>query len=103
MKRGITPFAALLLVIIYSGFNGGALAQTITGRISGTVTDANGAAVPGVTVKLINEARQQVRNEAGGPSGFSLQTNLPVDNYCVRVEHQGFEKATKTGHTLVAD
>src|SRR5262249_47306938 len=103
MKRRITPFAALLLVMIYCGFSGGALAQTITGRISGTVTDANGAAVPGVTVKLINEATQQVRNATADPNGFYVATNLPVGNYSVTVEHQGFKKATKTGYTLVAD
>src|SRR5262245_13839915 len=103
MKRGITPFAALLLVLIYSGFSGGALAQAITGRISGTVTDANGAAVPGVTVKIINEATQQVRNATADPNGFYVATNLPVGNYSVTVEHQGFKRATKTGYNLVAD
>src|SRR5262249_19461853 len=103
MNRRITPFAALLLVLIYSGFSGGALAQTITGRISGTVTDANGAAVPGVTVKIINEATQQVRNATADPNGFYVATNLPVGNYSVADEHQGFKRATKTGYNLVAD
>src|SRR5262245_53222298 len=54
MNRRITPFAALLLVIIYGAFSSGLLAQTITGRISGTVTDASGGAVPGATVKVTN-------------------------------------------------
>src|SRR5437867_4340715 len=31
-------------------------AQTATGEINGTVTDPNGAAVPGAMVKLINQA-----------------------------------------------
>jgi hypothetical protein len=43
MNRRIIPFAVLLLVIIYSGFSGGALAQTITGRISGTITEPTAA------------------------------------------------------------
>src|SRR5262245_51341253 len=96
MNSRTTPFATLLLVIACSVFGGGALAQTITGRISGTVTDSNGAAVPGVTVKIINEATQQVRNATADPNGFYVATNLPVGNYSVTVEHQGFKKATKT-------
>ena len=103
MNRRITPFAALFLVIIFGGLSGGALAQTITGRISGTVTDANGGAVPGVTVKIINEATQQVRSAMADSNGFYVATNLPVGNYSVTVEHQGFKKATKTGYNLVAD
>src|SRR5215471_1244604 len=103
MKRSITPFAALLLLVICSCFSGGALAQTITGRISGTVTDSNGAAVPGVTVKIINEATQQVRSAMADPNGFYVATNLPVGNYSVTVEHQGFKKVTKTGYNLVSD
>src|SRR3989475_4267702 len=102
MNRRITPFAALLLVIIYGAFSSGALAQTITGRISGTVTDTNGAAVPGVAVKIINEATQQSRSATTDPNGFYVATNLPVGNYSVTIEHRGFKKATKTGYNLVA-
>jgi Carboxypeptidase regulatory-like domain len=103
MNRRITPFAALLLIIIYGVFSSGAPAQTITGRISGTVTDASGAAVPGVTVKIINEATQQPRSAMTDPNGFYVATNLPVGNYSVTIEHRGFKKATKTGYNLVAD
>ncbi len=103
MNSRITPFASLLLVIVCIGFSGGALAQTITGRISGTVTDSTGAAVPGVTVKITNEATQQPRSAMTDPNGFYVATNLPVGNYSVTIEHQGFKKATKTGYNLVAD
>jgi carboxypeptidase family protein len=103
MNRRITPFVALLLLVICSGISSGALAQTITGRISGTVTDSNGAAVPGVTVKIINEATQQTRNATTDPNGFYVATNLQVGNYSVTIEHRGFKKATKTGYNLVAD
>ena len=103
MNSRTTPFATLLLVIACSVYGGGALAQTITGRISGTVTDSNGAAVPGVSVKIINAATHQVRNATADPNGFYVATNLPVGDYSVTVEHQGFKKATKTGYNLVAD
>jgi hypothetical protein len=103
MNRRIITTAAALLALICTGFSSGLLAQSITGRISGAVTDASGAAVPGVTVKITNEATQQSRSAATDPNGFYVATNLPVGNYTVTVERQGFKKATKTGYNLVAD
>jgi hypothetical protein len=103
MNSRITPFAALLLAVVCIGFSGGAMAQTITGRISGAVNDSSGAAVPGVTVKITNEATRQTRNAMTDSNGFYVATNLPVGNYTMTIEHQGFKKATKTGYNLVAD
>ncbi|MBO0723270.1 MAG: carboxypeptidase regulatory-like domain-containing protein, partial [Blastocatellia bacterium] len=86
-----------------AGFCSDFMAQTITARISGTITDSSGAVVPGVSVKIINEATQQTRSARSDPNGFYVVTNLPVGNYSVAVEHQGFKKALKTGYNLVAD
>jgi hypothetical protein len=103
MTRRITPFATLVLAIIFGGFSSGALAQTITGRISGTVTDPSGAAVPGATVKVTNVGTDISRTAMTDPNGFYVVTNLPVGAYAVLVEKQGFKKSNKTGYTLVAD
>jgi hypothetical protein len=78
-------------------------AQTIFGRISGTVADASGAAVPGATVRITNEATQLTRDVTTDPNGFYVATNLPVGAYRVTVEAQGFKKSAKTGYELVAD
>jgi hypothetical protein len=96
MNRRIITTAAALLALICTGFSSGLLAQSITGRISGAVTDASGAAVPGVTVKITNEATQQSRSAATDPNGFYVATNLPVGNYTVTVEHQGSALSTLT-------
>src|SRR5215813_6739811 len=103
MNRRITPFAVSLLLVICSGFSIGAFAQTITGRISGTVTDASGAAVPGATIKVTNVGTDISRTAMTDPNGFYVVTNLPVGDYAVLVEKQGFKKSNKTGYTLVAD
>ncbi|MFN8003165.1 MAG: carboxypeptidase-like regulatory domain-containing protein [Acidobacteriota bacterium] len=100
MYRRTLSMLALLLCL---GVSSVVLAQTITGRISGTVTDANGAAVPGVAVKITNDATQQVRTAMTDTNGFYVATNLPVGNYTVSIEHQGFKQARKTGYNLVAD
>src|SRR6266542_5784830 len=66
MNRRITPLVALLLAIIYGAFSSGALAQTITGRISGTVTDASGAAIPGASIKITNANTDVIRTVMAG-------------------------------------
>lgn len=103
MNRRINPLVALLLAIIYGAFSSGALAQTITGRISGTVTDGTGAAIPGASIKITNANTDVIRTVMADPNGFYVATNLPVGNYSVTVEHHGFKKATKTGYDLGAD
>lgn len=100
MNRKAIPIATLMLALCCFS---SAWAQTITGRISGTVTDAAGAAVPGATIIITNEATQQSRNAMADSNGFYVATNLPVGNYSISVEHQGFKKSKKTGYNLVAD
>ena len=49
-----------LWVVIFVG--SGAFAQTVTGTISGTVTDPNGAVVAGANVALINDQTYEKRD-----------------------------------------
>jgi len=100
MNNRISVFATCILAWCLCS---NTLAQTITGRISGTITDTAGAVVPGAAVKVTNEATQLTRTTNADPNGFYVVTNLPVGVYTVTVEQQGFKKATKTGYTLVAD
>ena len=95
MSRRSFSQAFLLLALCLSSSI--AFSQTIVGRITGTVTDSTGAAVPGVSVKVTNEATGQSRVVTADPNGFYVATNLPVGNYNVSVEHQGFKRSSKTG------
>jgi hypothetical protein len=92
-----------MAIIIYGGLGGGVMAQTITGRISGTVTDTTGASIPGAMVKVINDATKQSRTATTDSDGFYVATNLAVGGYTVTIEHAGFKKISKSGYTLVAD
>lgn len=72
-------------------------AQTIVGRISGTVTDGTGAVVPNATVTVTDEATQQSRTVTTDDNGFYVITNLQPSSYSIAIESQGFKKSRKTG------
>jgi hypothetical protein len=81
----------------------GALAQTITGRISGTVRDAARDVIPDAGVTVINDATQIARTAQTDAEGFYVITNLPPGSYTVTVERSGFKKVIKGGNVLVSD
>src|SRR5437762_2815205 len=80
-----------------------AAAQTVTGTISGTVVDPNGAVVSGATVTLTNdrtnEKRDLTTNESGRFSFASVQPGV----FTIRIEHQGFETMLRTKVVLSAN
>ena len=88
----------LILIAFQSTF-----AQTVVGRISGTVQDANGAGVPNATVKVINGANNSERTVTTDENGFYTITNLPVAVYTLEAEAKGYKKALVSGQSVTAD
>jgi Carboxypeptidase regulatory-like domain/TonB-dependent Receptor Plug Domain len=84
--------AALATVIL---FPLPARAQSGTGRISGLVTDASGAVVPGVIVTATHEETGIRQETATTPAGLFLFPSLPVGPYSVRAELSGFKTVTR--------
>lgn len=78
-------------------------AQTSVGRISGTVIDASGAAIPNVSVSIKNTDTQNTRTVTTDGNGFYVATNLPIGPYTVEISVQGFQRQARTGLALVAD
>ena len=69
-----------------------ALAQSITGAISGTISDPAGAVVSNASVKATNTDTHFTRTGASDGSGaFSLQY-LPIGKYDVEITADGFRK-----------
>jgi len=64
--------------------------QTVTGAISGTVVDAQGAVVPGATVTVIDESTGSPRVAVSDARGAFQVTNLQAGRYTVRVEVPSF-------------
>jgi hypothetical protein len=80
-----------------------AVAQDITGSISGSVLDATGAAVPGAKVTVTNTDRNAVlRTSTTDTSGNYVATFLDAGHYSITVEAKGFKKTTQSGVTLSA-
>src|SRR6266567_9635714 len=67
-------------------------AQTTTGSITGLVTDAGGAIVPGSTLTLTNLDTNQARKQAANDTGAYTFPALPPGNYRLEVEHPGFKR-----------
>jgi hypothetical protein len=97
-------FLAVLGALIGCALAGSALyAQTSFGRISGSVTDPSGAAIPGVTIKIIDTETQIARTVESDGSGFYTVTNLPVGPYTLEASQKGFQTKQLTGINVVAD
>src|SRR5262249_30981859 len=80
-------FASFLLLAATASI---AFAQA-NGKVSGTVTDPNGAAVPGATVKLINQATKIEANTTSNDDGYFNFVNVNPTMYTLRVEVRGFK------------
>jgi len=65
-------------------------AQSITGNIVGTVTDATGAVVPGARVTVTNEGTGIAVSATTNDRGDYVAPNLVSAMYTVRVEFEGF-------------
>src|SRR5688572_1251127 len=78
------------------------LAQTERGTITGVVMDSTKAAVPGVSVKVINTATNVATNVVSSASGAYSAANLPPGTYRIEAMLQGFQTSNVDGVTLTA-
>jgi hypothetical protein len=101
MDRSLRHLAALLAVCCCLAPI--AQAQTTTGRISGTVTDASGAVLPGVTVVVTEASTGFSKSGVTDARGGFVFVDLPRGTYNVTAELSGFKKGVKNGYALVAD
>src|SRR5437870_7810694 len=68
-------------------------AQSATGEVNGTVTDPSGGAVPGASIKLVDQATKIESAATTNQSGYFTFVNLKPANYVLLVEVKGFKKA----------
>jgi hypothetical protein len=70
-----------------------AAAQSSTATLSGTVSDQNGAVIPGADVAVINIAQGFQRTAITNGEGIFVVPLLPPGAYTVKAEHKGFNPA----------
>jgi hypothetical protein len=83
--------AAVILACLFAALP--LSAQTATGRIVGTVTDATGAVIPGATITVTNVETQITYQTLTNEQGAYQALLLPIGTYTVTAEEAGFEKA----------
>src|SRR5215216_1356811 len=77
-----------------------ATAQTSTSRITGRVVDAKQASIAGASVTITNEATNVSQTQTTTEAGVYAFEALPVGDYSLTVEQNGFKKFVKTGNHL---
>lgn len=90
-------FAFLLLTFCLIAVANG---QGTTSRVTGTVQDANGAAIAGALVTLTNEATAVSFTAQTSDSGTYSFDLVQVGKYTVSIEKQGFKKFVSQGNPV---
>ena len=83
--------SAILILFLAVLFNSALLAQTITGTISGDVTDSTGAVVANVSITVQNAGTGLSRSATTTASGSYRVPDLPIGTYKVSASAQGFK------------
>jgi len=77
-----------------------AVAQTSTSRITGRVVDSKQASIAGASVTITNDATGLAQTQTTNDSGLYAFEALPVGDYTITVEQNGFKKFQKTGNHI---
>ncbi|HYR74485.1 MAG TPA: TonB-dependent receptor [Pyrinomonadaceae bacterium] len=95
MKTFILPALILCFSVVCS-------AQTFRGGIQGTVTDPNGAVVPGAEVTITSPDTGLTRTIVTDDSGTYSVSELPIGSYRIIVKKSGFQSPPVSARVEVA-
>ncbi len=76
---------------------------TAVAQVSGTVTDASGAAISGAQVTMTETDKGQVHTASTDAAGHYVLPNLPVGPYRFEARVNGFKDYLQTGIVLVVN
>ena len=95
-------FLIAVLVAVVSVFMNApeSVAQTVAGRIIGTIRDSQGAVIPGATVSAKSLETGAERTTVSDDSGGFNITSVPAGSYEVTASLAGFQKEVRSGVTL---
>jgi hypothetical protein len=89
----------LIWAVAFGILGGNAIAQNVTGTLTGTVADPSGAVVPGATVLMKNTASGDERRTVTNNDGFFSINAVQPGDYTVTIKAQGFEAYAQEVYT----
>src|SRR5258708_40257848 len=87
--------ALVAVLLLFGSLEHSVYAQIGQGRLSGTVTDSQGAVMPGVTVTVTSPALIGVQSTVTEANGKYLFPSLPSGTYKLNFELSGFQKVNR--------
>jgi len=80
----------MILALCCALFSGRSFAQVTEGSVTGTVTNPDGALIPGATVTVINQGTQFIRTAVADSHGTYSVSGLNPGSYTIEVDAPGF-------------
>jgi hypothetical protein len=102
-RKGTNRVKGQILTIAVIALCGCTLWASDGGSLLGTITDPNGAAVPGAKVTATETSTAVKQTITADDRGFYSFQSLPVGRYDVQVDAAGFKPLRRTGVTMNVD
>jgi len=100
-KKAFSLFGSVLLILAVLA--PAAWGQEVTATIVGTITDQNGAAVSGASVKAISVDRGTSYSAASDDAGLYRISQLPAGSYTLKVGKTGFATVSREAFVLAVN
>src|SRR5207247_2688516 len=100
LKRITTTFSVFIILAMTVLSPGAAGAQVAGATLSGTISDASGAVIPGAMVSIRDTATGIIRTVSADGAGLYTAPNLRPSAYDVTVSISGFNTRVQSGITL---
>src|SRR5437763_8433807 len=97
-EKTIPTFAYAFVLLIAAVIITPLHAQVVTVTVEGRVYDSTGAAIPQAAVAVTNSATGYTRRATADPTGTYKIPSLPVGDYTVSAQKEGFQKQAKKVH-----
>src|SRR3989442_15136182 len=101
--RSVARARVTLSVAVLLGAGSVCSAQMDRASLSGTITDSAGAVVPGTKVDAVQAATQARFTATTNDSGIYNFIGLPIGDYTVSAEKEGFSKTVRPNVILAAN
>jgi hypothetical protein len=94
--------SGMAVVLAATTLSSTAAAQALYGSITGSIADGTGAAVPGASVSIKNEATGLELTAVTNETGTYTIRNITGGTYTLRATLQGFKEFVQTGIPITA-